>query len=816
VTAVPDHDDDHSSLDALVAQLDLGQKLRLVAGRGMFSMAGLPEIGLRPMVLSDGPSGVRGEHWDERDPSVSLPSGTALAATWDPELIGRLGALVAAEAGRKGVDVVLGPTINLHRSPLGGRHFECLSEDPVLTAAIATAYVRGVQDHGVGACPKHYVANDAETERFTVDVRVDEATLHELYLLPFEATVAAGAWMVMAAYNAVDGTTMTESPLLDEPLKGSWGFDGVVVSDWTAVRSTEGAARGTDLAMPGPSKVWGEPLRQAVLDGRVPEAAIDDKVRRILRLAARVGALDDRPRSAPVPAPAPVLSDAEAADLGREAAAQAMVLVRNDGILPLDRTGDARLALLGPGASEPRIQGGGSATVLPTAIVTPLQALTGVLGDVAVAHTPGVRLREGLSPVPLDLVTDPETGEPGLHVRYLDGDGTVVAEENRRTGRLVWMGGEALAASTVVEVHGRLTADVAGEWQLGMAGVGPMTLAIDGEEAVSDRLTADADDPAAFLTDPPWRTVTRRLAAGDVVDVVVRHQHRPGTQMLSLVVGAERPQRSEDEEMAAAVALAAGSDVAVVVVGTTDKIESEGVDRTTLRLPGRQDELVAAVARANPRTVVVVNAGSPVEMPWREDVAAVLLMWFPGQEGGAALADVLLGEVEPGGRLPTTWPRTMADVPVLSTTPVDGTLTYAEGTEVGYRAWLAGNVEPAWWFGHGLGYTTWAYDAVVAPDRVTPGDDLGVTVRVRNTGDRSGSEVVQAYLSSSGEPPRLAAFIRVTAAPGDQVDVELTLPTRAFQRWEGGDWRPRPGPFTLHVGPSVAATPLTHTFASMV
>jgi len=278
-----------------------------------------------------------------------------------------------------------------------------------------------------------------------------------------------------------------------------------------------------------------------------------------------------------------------------------------------------------------------------------------------------------------------------------------------------------------------------------------------------------------------------------------------------LVVGAERPHRDADAELAAAVALAGESDVAVVVVGTTEKLESEGVDRTTLALPGRQDELVSAVARANPRTIVVVNAGSPVEMPWRDEVAAILLVWFTGQELGSALTSILLDDMEPGGRLPTTWPQAMADVPVLSTTPTDGVLAYTEGRDIGYRAWLRAGAEPAYWFGHGLGYTTWAYDAVTAPDTITPGDDVAITVQVRNTGGRSGSEVVQAYLSDADDPDgrRLAAFARVAGSPGERLDVELTLPARAFQHWSDGRWATRGGPFTLHVGASVANILLT-------
>ncbi|MPY55387.1 glycoside hydrolase family 3 protein, partial [Streptomyces acidicola] len=291
----PAGEPDDSREARLVAALSLEQKVRLLTGGSFWRTAAEPAVGLGSMLLSDGPSGVRGEFWDEREPSLNLPSATSLAATWDPGFADRYGVVLAHEARTRGVHLLLGPTINLHRSPLGGRHFECFSEDPALSGALAVGFVRAVQRHGIAAVPKHYVANDAETDRYTVDVRVDERTLRELYLAPFEAAVTeGGAWGVMSAYNGVNGATMTENDLLRSPLDDEWGFDGVIVSDWTAVQSTEASARGRqDLAMPGPHSPWGEKLVAAVRDGRVPEAAIDAKVARLLRLAARVGALAD-------------------------------------------------------------------------------------------------------------------------------------------------------------------------------------------------------------------------------------------------------------------------------------------------------------------------------------------------------------------------------------------------------------------------------------------------------------------------------------------------------------------------------------------
>ncbi|WP_330181523.1 glycoside hydrolase family 3 C-terminal domain-containing protein [Nocardia sp. NBC_01503] len=785
-------------IDDLLAKLDLEAKVRLISGSNIFRFAGDDSIGLAEMPVSDGPSGVRGETWDERDPSVSLPSGSALAATWDRDLLAEIGGLIAAEARRKNVCAVLGPTINLHRSPLGGRHFECFSEDPMLTGEMAAAYVNGVQDHGVSACPKHYVANDSETERFTADAIVDDRTLRELYLYPFERSVRAGAWMIMDAYNSVNGVTMTENPLLDEPLKGEWGFDGVVVSDWTAVRSTTGAAKGTDLAMPGPWELWGAPLVEAVRNGEVPEAAIDEKVRRILRFAQRVGALNGTPRQPPA------FTDETARRLVRDAAAKAMVLAANDGVLPLARP--AGVAVLGAAAAEPRFGGGGSATVVPGHTTSPLDGLSEVL---PVVYTPGVHLNENMIPVPLGLVTDPETGTAGVDLRYLDGD-AVLKAEHRTSGTLMLFGNEFAMTATSFQVRGRLRADAAGEWRIGFAGVGTLRLDLDGETVLTETVFPEGGDPVEMLLNPPQRWVTRTLAEGDEVDVLIELAPAlaQGLPAMGVTFGIGRPRRAADEEFAAAVELARNAEVAVVVVGTTEQIESEGYDRKDLSLPGRQNELVAAVAAVNPRTVVVVNAGSPVEMPWRDDVAAVLLSWFPGQEFGGALADVLTGATEPGGRLPTTWPKVMADVPVLNTKPAaDNSLPYTEGIHIGYRAWLKSGVAPAYPFGHGLGYTSWELADLTVSGRTA-------TVTVRNIGERAGRQVIQAYLSRADgavdRPVRwLSGFAAVEAGAGETVTATIELPQRSFEHWTDQGWATEPGSFTLHIGTSVSALPLT-------
>ncbi|MER5623693.1 glycoside hydrolase family 3 C-terminal domain-containing protein [Streptosporangium sp. NPDC002544] len=796
--------------DRLVEKLDLERKVRLLTGATVWSTHAEPGIGLRAMVTSDGPVGVRGEGWDERSTSLTLPSATALAATWDEDLVELLGGLLAAEARRKGVDVLLAPTLNLHRSPLGGRHFECYSEDPLLTGRIGAACVRGVQSGGVAATAKHYVANDSETERLTLDARVEEQVLHELYLAPFEAAVQAGVWAVMSAYNGVNGTTMSESPLLTDPLKTMWGFDGVVVSDWGGVRSTAPSARAAqDLAMPGPQGPWGEALVAAVRAGEVPEAAIDDKVRRLLRLASRVGALDLG--SAVPPEPAEREDHGPARVLLRRAVAASTVLLRNEGsLLPLDPSRLRRVAVLGPKAAVARIQGGGSAGVYPMSVVSPLDGIREALSGIAeVLHSPGPHLDDRPTPLGTENARNPLTGEPGVLVRLLDAGGAEIHAEHRLTGRVLEPA--RIDAAATVEIRALLSPETDGAWELAVAGWGHVLLEVDGRVLVDEEVERDTDDPATVHLSPPYRRVRVPMAAGREVELVSRRRLDPGSGIAS-VLAADPSRRADEVELAAAVELAGTCDAVIVVVGSTEEIENEGVDRTHLDLPGRQDELVRAVAAANPATVVVVNSGGPMILPWREEVAALLLSWFPGQEYGHGLADVLFGRAEPGGRLPTTW----AERALVSTAPDGGTLAYAEGLDIGYRGWLRQPEPPAYWFGHGLGYTSWSYDSLTLPSEAAPDGSLPVRVRLRNTGERAGREVVQVYLSRPetdvARPVRwLAGYALADAGPGEVVDVTVDIPARAFQHWsaEHHAWRAEEGAFTVLAGRSAADLPLS-------
>jgi beta-glucosidase len=843
---------------SLLAALPVAQKVRLLTGADSWRTHGAAALGLRPIIFSDGPAGVRGITMDERKPAASLPCPSALGATWDSELVYELGAALGTEARSKGVDVLLAPTLNLVRTPLGGRGFEFFSEDPELAARLGVSYVCGVQSAGVAATIKHYVANDSETERWSYDARVAEQVLRELYLVPFEACVReAGAGLVMAAYNAVNGSPMTEHErLLRDVLKDEWGFTGVVVSDWDANRSTVASAvGGLDLAMPGPNPFWGEALAEAVSNGAVAEDLIDDKVLRLLRLARRVGALSEPAGRAATGSTGTSstgtsstgtsstgtsstgtsstgtsstgTSDLGTSDLGtppaladpgllRRAAAASFVLLRNEpAVLPLDPAALRSIAVIGPNAIRPVIQGGGSAGVFPVSVSSPADALRAALaGQAGVTVAAGCRTWTAVPAPAAGSLIDPVSGEPGVHLEFRAADGTLLAAERRTTTVLAWWGdglppGIGWGEAGVISLLTRFCAETAGPYAIGAAGVGRLALTVDGQVLV-DAQTPVPADPVETMTRPGEVRGYVELAAGQAVTIGLEFHPADGVQGPLAVRLGIAASHDEDAMLEEAVTAAAQADATVIVVGSAETTESEGYDRETLNLPGRQDELVQRVTAVSDRVVVVVNSGMPVLMPWAGRAAAVIHAWLPGQAMGYALADVLLGLAEPGGRLPVTVPAGESDCPVLHAVPDGVALNYDEGLLVGYRGYDASGATPMFAFGHGLGYTEWAYESLVADTTAVPaGEDLRLTVRVRNAGSRPGREVVQAYVAGpqqgAGRPVRvLGAFGSAAAAPGETVQVVLQVPARLFAAYdaEGGCWTWPRGACTIEVGRS--------------
>jgi beta-glucosidase len=550
--------------------------------------------------------------------------------------------------------------------------------------------------------------------------------------------------------------------------------------------------------MPAAGNPWGVRLVAAVQSGEVPLEVVDEQVRRVLRLAARVGALAGAPESVPPENRPPAI---DGPGLAREVAARSFVLAANrDGVLPLDVSALGSFAVIGALGRDARVLGGGSATVFPEHIVSPLEGLSAVLPD-------AVTLRYAIGCDPRTGKLQPATAPQwtALQATFHDKAGAIVYQAPLATGAGRWMempGGVDPDALDTVQISGRLTADASGMHQLGIRGIGKFTLSAGGEVLFDGLVRPESDDIAVTFLAPPEHRTPLPLAAGETLEVSLTHQVRLVREfpVVSLTLGYGAPIAAAEDLLAEAEAVAAAVDVAVVVVGTTEEVESEGFDRTTLALPGRQDELVRRIAAVNRRTVVVVNAGSPVDLPWADDVAAVLLVWFPGQEAGHAIADVLLGAAEPAGRLPTTWPVAEADCPVLSVTPADGKLRYDEGVFIGYRAWERSGIAPRFAFGHGLGYTSWDYECLTA-------DSSQVTVTMRNTGSRAGREVVQVYVGpatpDSGRPRRwLAGFATVTAGPGETATATITLPRRVFQIWVDG-WTTVPGEYLVEAAHSL-------------
>jgi beta-glucosidase len=805
---------DTARIDGWLADLTLEERCRLLGGATNWRTHPVERLGIPAVKMSDGPNGVRGEHTaGDRAAAVLVPVGIVQGATWDPELIGRVGDVLGREARRRSAHVLLAPAVNLHRTPVGGRTFEYFSEDPELTAALAVATVRAVQAHDVAVTVKHYVANDTEVDRHTVDVSVDERVLRELYLRPFEAAVRdAGAWGVMSAYNQVDGHfCAAHDRLLNEVLRGEWGFDGFVVSDWFGAHdATASANGGLSIEMPGPARVYGDRLREAVEAGRVDEATVAALVRDVLVLVERTKAVE-RPAGDPERS----VDDPAERALCREVAVAGTVLVRNEGAaLPLaapDRT--VSLAVLGPNAALSRPMGGGSSAVHPLPHRSILEAFQARVPGVV--HEPGC-LIDKHTPLPAgDRLLGPD-GRPGLELRFVNGsdpEGEPAHVSRTDDSNIRFFGSFPDGVDPercVLTVRGAYVPAVDGPHEVGAIVTGRPTITVGGSPVIEPGQELGRGDAFyGFGSAEQLATVDLRAGEPVAIDAVLPMRGSFG----ALRLGIREPL---DVHMAdRAVEAARSADAAVVVVGTNDEWETEGHDRTTIDLPGDQDDLVRRVAAVNDRTIVVVNAGSPVAMPWADDVAAILVPFFGGMEMADAVVDVVLGEADPGGRLPITFPRWLEDSPAWPHyAPVDGVQTYGEGFGMGYRGHDRTGVEPLWWFGHGLSYgpAEWG-DATVSSTSVAVGQPVSLTVPVTATGGRDATVVVQGYVAPvdppvDREPKALRAWSKVVVPAGTTTDVGLTFGPDAFRRWDpaGGDgagrWTTDPGAYDLVVAAS--------------
>ncbi len=778
----------------LISALTLDEKAMLTAGRDLWSTPPIERLGLPAVGLTDGPNGARGMGLPGVGVTASActPCGAGLGASWDVELVERVGALIGREARAKGCHVLLAPTVNIHRSPLGGRTFEAFSEDPLLSGRLAVAYIRGAQGQGVAATVKHLVGNESERERMTADSVIDERTLREIYLLPFELAVRDGeVRAVMTGYNRLNGTWCGENGPLLRILRDEWGFDGLVMTDWFAGAHTVAAMQaGLNLEMPGPGRAFGPAVAAAVEKGDLDEASVTASVERLLETFDAVGVFD---------APSvPEVDQPEDRQLLRRAAAASCVLLTNDGTLPLKPSSLQSIAVIGPNAARTQIAGGGSAQVRPYHRSSILDALRERVGEsVEVTYARGCTLDTSPPACEGAQLRTPD-GAPGLLVECFAG----TQPSGDPVGRLVVSDTQVGFTdppfpgldpqSWSLRATGIFTPHESGVHTWALSQAGRARLFIDGALVADGHVDPPRAGPHFFGLASADMEAALTMEAGRSYPFTVELSSEGAVLVTGFRVGC-MPALARDA-MERAEAAAAAADVAVVVVGTNDEWETEGRDRVSLALPGEQDELVRRVAAANSRTVVVVNTGAPVELPWAGDVAAILHAFFGGQEMGDGVLDVLTGVSDPGGRLPTTFPLRIEDTPAFTSfAPENHVVRYAEGVFVGYRWYDTRRLPVRFPFGHGLSYgrTQWAKPMVSSP-RVEPGVPLGIEVAVTNIGDRRATDVVQCYVVPLDAPvsrPRqeLKAFAKVDLEPGAQTAVRLVLDDRAFSYWHAGD-----------------------------
>ncbi len=801
-------------LEDLLGQMTLQEKVALLAGTNMWYTVPVERLGIPSLKMSDGPNGARGAGgFTGGVKSACFPAEISLASTWDTDLIERVGQALARETTLKGAQVLLGPTVNIQRSPLGGRNFECFSEDPYLSARLAVAYIKGLQGEGVGASIKHYVCNDEEFERFTLSSEVRERALREIYLQPFQTAVReVKPWTIMAAYNLVNGIPASEnSYLLTEILRNEWGYDGVVVSDWfMSVKSTTASVNaGLDLEMPSP-KWRGEKLLAAVQRGEVEEATIDASVRRLLQLLVKAG-LFGHPEAVPEQA----LDLPEHRALVREAAAEGIVLLRNEQhVLPLDREHLTSIAVIGPNAQVAQIMGGGSAQVNVHYAITPFEGIANKVGDhVSVRYEQGCTNHRLQPLLDMSLLLAGEQGsEHGLAIEYFnssDLSGTPIFKETKTTSEFMWFGempeGVDLQQFSL-RATGRFTPQETGDSTFGLVSAGRGRFSIDGRVVIDNwsQPTTGGD----FLGTPEVQeTIT--LQAGREYLLMLEYAKSEESLLATVRLGYLPPLPADAIERASA--LAAASDVAIVCVGFGGEWQSEGFDREALAMPGKQDALIEQVAAANPRTIVVLNTGSPITMPWLDKVAAVVQAWYPGQECGNAIADVLFGDTTPSGKLPQTFPVRLEDNPAYLNFPGEnGKIYYGEGLFVGYRYYDKKHIAPLFPFGFGLSYTTFSYSSLsLSAQEIGPDDMLQVSVDVTNTGERAGKEIVQLYIrdvvASLQRPEKeLKAFAKVHLEPGERQTVTLNVARDALAYYDdlAHAWVAEAGEFEVLVGAS--------------
>ena len=784
----------------LLSKMTLEEKVDMLGGVESFYIRPNERLGIPKIKMADGPLGVR-----NYGKATAFPAGIAFAASWNKELTRRYGEAVGKEARSKGVHIMLSPGVNIYRAPMCGRNFEYYGEDPYLASRMVVAYIEGVQSQGVVATVKHYAVNNQEYDRHNVSSDLDERTLREIYLPAFRAAVEeAHVGAVMNSYNLVNGVHSSQNPhLLKEILKGDWKFDGLVMSDWSSTYDGVAAANGgLDLEMPSGVYMNRDTLLPAIKSGKVSVATIDDKVRRMLRVMFRFGFFDRDQLDPSLP-----LYNPDSRLVALQAAREGIVLLKNKGdILPLDRTKVRSIAVIGPIAHPAVTGGGGSSQVQPFRSVSILDGIIAASGEqIKVLYSPGVsndleslfRTSEFLNPSQAgELVR----GLKGEYFANRDLSGTPAVTRVDRRIRFEW--GESAPMSGIpaddfsIRWTGKIRVDSDGEYEFFVQGDDGFRLFVNGQIIIDEWRDQAATMKEARLS----------LKAGTLADIKLEYYEHSGNAELSF--GWSKAIPPKDAE---AVKLAARSDVAVVCVGFNATTEGEGFDRN-FALSKEQTELIKGVTKVNGKTIVVVTAGGNVAMSeWLDNVAGLLHTWYPGQEGGTALAEILFGDINPSGKLPATFEKRWEDNAAFNSYyAVDKKINFKEGVFLGYRHFDTKNIEPQFPFGFGLAYTTFAYENLkITPRTAGKKPTVTVSVDITNTGTRPGAEVVQLYVGNlHPKLPRpvkeLKGFEKVWLKPGETKTATFVLTESAFAFYDvpNNQWSAAPGAYDILVGSS--------------
>ena len=795
-----------SNIEKLIQDLTLEEKVTLLSGFNSWYTNKIDRLGIPSIKMSDGPNGVRGDSTSGKS-SACFPCAISIGSTWNMNLIRRLGVALGEEAKIKDVDVLLGPTINIHRHPLGGRHFESFSEDPFLSGKIATAYVQGVQSQDVAACLKHFIGNDTEFERHLVSSNIDEKTLREIYLVPFEMGIKEGnAKVVMSGYNKLNNIyCSSHKELLIDILKNEWGFDGYVVSDWGAALETEENANGgLDLEMPGPGNVWGEQLCNAVRSKKVDEELINDKVRRILTVASFSKRFEK-----------PGIKAEESNDnkdqrqLLRKAAADGMVLLKNDSLLPLDPT-IKNLAVIGPNAKEAQIIGGGSASLKPHYQSQPLEAIKNRLSEQTnITYAKGCHTHKYLPKIEESLMGNKQ----GFLVEYFEGstfDKNLLVSEYL-VGNKFWVfegfAKDVIAKLERPDISVRFSCDyipnITGDHEFEIFGIGKARLLINGNEII-DNWTETSPGEAFFSFSSESRKDKVNLKKDETYKIEIQYKFEGNFP--AIYIGCQTPDKVNLFEEA--INAANDADQVILIVGTNSDWETEGNDRSDFNLPMNQNHLIEEILKVNSNTIIVLNTGSPIRMPWADKASTILQTWFAGQEFGNALTDILTGVINPSGKLPTSFPKELEDTPAFEYYPGDDLqMNYDEKRLVGYKWYERKNIKPLFSFGHGLSYTQFKYSNLNV--NVNADNKVICSFFIQNIGDVIGSETMQCYVSyieeDLSEPLKtLPGFQKNELEAGQKNQIEISLSSRNFATWNVNtkDWQVRPGVYEISIGSS--------------